>query len=262
MPARHRARAPLDHVAQQPHRRIDRETPLLLGDVLLQDVGLDRPAQTLGPYALPLRRDDVVRQHDRRRRVDRHRHRHLAEVDPPEQVLHVVERVDRDALTADLAERHGVIGVMPHQARHVERRAQPGLAVLEQIAEPLVRLLDRAEAGELAHRPQPAAVHARVHAARERILARQPDLIPLRQVRLRVERPDRLARQRREARATFRHGRMVLAMRTLQVGDRQLIGHAILGDSHIELATATGDRDDVLSRRSRRPPRASRGRSA
>ena len=74
MPARHRARAPLDHVAEQPHRRIDRETPLLLGDVLLQDVGLDRAAEPIRRHAVLLRRHDVEREHDRRRRVDRHRH--------------------------------------------------------------------------------------------------------------------------------------------------------------------------------------------
>ena len=52
---------------------------------------------------------------------------------------------------------------------------QAGLAVVEQVAEALVGLLRRPEARELAHRPQPPAVHARVHAARERELARQPD---------------------------------------------------------------------------------------
>ena len=45
VPARHLRRAPLDHVAQQAHRRVDREAPLLLGDVLLEDVGLDRAAR-------------------------------------------------------------------------------------------------------------------------------------------------------------------------------------------------------------------------
>ncbi len=47
MPARHLPRAPLDHVGDEPHRRLDREAPLLLGDVLLEDVGLDRAAELL-----------------------------------------------------------------------------------------------------------------------------------------------------------------------------------------------------------------------
>ena len=48
VPARHVAGAPLHHVGDQPHRRIDREAPLLLRDVLLENVGLDRPPQVLG----------------------------------------------------------------------------------------------------------------------------------------------------------------------------------------------------------------------
>ena len=38
--------------------------------------------------------------------------------------------------------------------------------MVEQVAEALVGLLDRAEAGELAHRPEAAAVHRRVDPAR------------------------------------------------------------------------------------------------
>ena len=97
---------------------------------------------------------------------------------PCEQRLHVVQRVDRDALAPDLAQRARMVGVVAHQRRHVERGAQPGLPVVEQVAEALVGLLRRPEPRELPHRPQPAPVHARVHAARERKLAREPD--PLR----------------------------------------------------------------------------------
>ena len=122
--------------------------------------------------ALLLADADVEREQDRRGRVDRHRRRDLAERDAREQRLHVLERVDRDALAADLAERARVVRVVAHQRRHVERRREPRLAVLEQVAEALVRLLRRPEAGELPHRPQPAAVHRRVDAARERERAR------------------------------------------------------------------------------------------
>ena len=48
VPARHLGRAVLDHVGDQAHRRLDREAPLLLGDVLLEDVGLDRAAEPVG----------------------------------------------------------------------------------------------------------------------------------------------------------------------------------------------------------------------
>ena len=172
MPARQLARAELDHVRHQPHRRLGREDPLLLRDVLLEDVVLDRPAQRGSLDALLLGHADVEREQHRRRAVDRHRGRDLAERDPVEQRLRVGERVDRHALAPDLAERAGVVGVVAHQRRHVEGRREAGLPVLEQVAEALVRLLGRAEAGELPHRPEPAAVHRRVDAARERIGAR------------------------------------------------------------------------------------------
>ena len=48
---------------------------------------------------------------------------------------------------------------------------------LEQVAEALVGLLDGPEAGELAHRPEPAAVHRRVDAAGERVLAGVTELL-------------------------------------------------------------------------------------
>ena len=130
------------------------------------------PRSSVARDALLLADADVEREQHRRRRVDRHRGRDLAERDAREERLHVRERVDRDALAADLAERARVIGVVAHQRRHVERGREAGLAVLEQVAEALVRLLGGAEAGELAHRPEPAAVHRRVDAARERIDAR------------------------------------------------------------------------------------------
>src|SRR4051794_36243041 len=232
MPARHRLRAPLDHVAQEAHGRVDREAPLLLGDVLLEDVGLDRAAQVLGPDALVFRRDDVVGEHDRRRSVDRHGHGDLAEVDAGEQVLHVVQRVDRDALAPDLAERHRVVGVVAHERGHVERRAQAGLAVVEQVAEALVRLLGGAEAGELAHRPQAAPVHARVHAAGEGIPAGKADLVAVGQVGLGVEGLDRDAGERAERRLALGRQRVRLAPLGLGLGNGK-------GRSHTESRTST-----------------------
>jgi len=176
MPLRHLPRAELDHVRHQPHRRLGREDVLLLRDVLLEDVRLDRPAQLAPRHPLLLTDAEVEREQHRRRRVDRHRRRDLVERDPGEQRLHVVERVDRDALAADLPERPRVIRVVAHQRRHVEGRRQPRLPVLEQVPEPRVRLLGRPEPGELPHRPQPPAVHRRVDAARERIDAGIPQV--------------------------------------------------------------------------------------
>ena len=134
---------------------------------------------------------DVEREQHRGRPVDRHRGRDLAERDPGEERLHVGQRVDGHALPADLAERARVVGVVAHQRRHVERRREAGLAVLEQVVEALVRLLCRAEAGELAHRPEAAAVHRRVDAARERIDARVAEVALVVDLR-RVGRVERL----------------------------------------------------------------------
>ncbi len=172
MEERHLLRAELDHVHDEPHRGLGREDPLLLRDVLLEDVRLGGAAETVARDALLLADADVVGEQDRRGRVDRHRRGDLAERDAPEERLDVGERVDGDALAPDLAERARVIRVVAHQRRHVERRRETRLTVVAEIAEARVRLLGGAEAGELPHRPEAAAVHRRIHPSRERVLAR------------------------------------------------------------------------------------------
>ena len=79
---------------------------------------------------------------------------------------------DRHADLADLALGLGRIGVVAHLGRQVEGDRQAGLALVEQVTEAPVGLRGRGEAGVLAHRPEAAAVHRRLDAARERILAR------------------------------------------------------------------------------------------
>ncbi len=220
MPQRHLPRTELDHVRDEPHRRLRRKDVLLLRDVLLQDVRLDRPAQPVARDALLLTDTHVVGEQDRRRRIDRHRRRHVAERDAAKQRLHVLERVDRDTLTADLAERARVIRVVAHQRRHVERRRQARLAVLEQIAEALVRLSRRPEARELAHRPEPTAVHRRIDATRERERTRIAE-VALVVDRRRVRRHERLVldpRHRRE--------QLTLALRRGRVAARRATGRS------------------------------------
>jgi hypothetical protein len=165
VPARHVARAPLDEVAQQAHRRVHREAPLLLGDVLLEDVRLDRAAQALGRDAVLLGRHDVEGEHDRRGAlmvID-------TETSPTSMPLNSVSMSS------------SVSTATPSRPTSPSERAwseswpmsdgmsnavlRPGLPVVEQVVEPLVGLLRRAEAGELAHRPQAAPVHRGVHAA-------------------------------------------------------------------------------------------------
>ena len=52
---------------------------------------------------------------------------------------------------------------------------RPGLALIEQVPEPPVRVLRTAPTRIQSHRPQPPAVHARVDAAGERVLAGDAD---------------------------------------------------------------------------------------
>ena len=73
----------------------------------------------------------------------------------------------------NFAEAERVVGVVSHQGRHVERRGQAGHPLLEQVVEATVRVLRRAEAGELPHGPQPPPIHGRIWAAGVREAPRQ-----------------------------------------------------------------------------------------
>ena len=90
---------------------------------------------------------------------------------PVEQQLHVGEAADGDAAGAELALGLRVVGVVAVQRRHVVGDREAGLAGVEELAEPGVRVLGRPEAGEHAHRPRARAVAGGVDAAGERRLA-------------------------------------------------------------------------------------------
>ncbi len=87
-----------------------------------------------------------------------------------------MERADRHADAADFAAGQQMVGVAAHLGRQVEGDREPGLPVLEQVAVAAVGFLGVAEARVLAHRPQPPAVHRRLHAAGEGILAREAEV--------------------------------------------------------------------------------------
>ena len=72
-----------------------------------------------------------------------------------------------------------VVRVVAELRREIERDREPGLTAFEEEAEARVRLLGRAVARVLAHRPGAAAVHRRVGAARERELAGKLELAPV-----------------------------------------------------------------------------------
>ena len=69
--------------------RLRREHPFFLGDVLLQDVRLQRAVQRRPGDALPFGGDEVESEQDDRRSRDGHRRRNLAQRDAGEQMLHV-----------------------------------------------------------------------------------------------------------------------------------------------------------------------------
>ena len=60
------------------------------------------PDKTEG-YTLTAGNGDVQCEQDHRRRVDRHRRRHLVERDAVEQLSHVFDRIDRHPHTPDFA---------------------------------------------------------------------------------------------------------------------------------------------------------------
>ena len=100
-----------------------------------------------------------------------------AERNAVEQLRHVVDRVDRHADPADLAGRERVIRVVAHLRRQIERDAQAGHPLVEQVAIAPIGLRGGAEARVLAHRPQPAAIHRRLDAAREGKRAGKAELV-------------------------------------------------------------------------------------
>ena len=91
--------------------------------------------------------------------------------DAVEERAHVLQAGDRDADLADLALRQRMIGVVAHLRRQVEGDREAGRAVFQQVAVALVRLLGGGVARVLAHRPEAAAIHRRLDAARVGILA-------------------------------------------------------------------------------------------
>ena len=131
----------------------------------LEDVVLDRAREATPVDPGLLADSHVLGQSDNGGTVDGHRRGHRAQVDAGEQVLHVGQRVDGHTSPPHLAYRpHFVVGVSPHQGRHVERGGQARSAVAQDVLEPSVGVDRGAEAGEHAHGPQPAAVHLGIDA--------------------------------------------------------------------------------------------------
>ena len=90
---------------------------------------------------------------------------------PSKQALHVGERADGDAHAPHFAGRQRMIGIHAHLRGQIEGHRKPGDALRQQIAVAPVALLGGAEAGVLAHGPEPAAIHVRIDSAGVGVLA-------------------------------------------------------------------------------------------
>src|SRR6266566_4497412 len=102
-------------------RGLDGINPRMLRHVLLQDVVLNGPAQLRRIDTLLLRRRDVEAIENYRGPVDGHRRRDPVQRYAVEQCLHVGEAGDRDAAFAYFSLGPGMIGVVTHQRREIER---------------------------------------------------------------------------------------------------------------------------------------------
>ena len=155
VPARHVLGRPLDHVPDQPHRRLDRSTTFL-GDVLLEDVGLDRAAEAL--------RRDPCSSATQTQAPDRRRALIVIDVvtlssSIPANSVSMSSRVSIATPSTPTSPR------LRSASESSPIRVGMSKAVLrpvwpyEEVVEALVGLLRGPEPGELAHRPEPPPVH-------------------------------------------------------------------------------------------------------
>src|SRR5437773_1836015 len=114
VPLRNLLGAIADGIHDQAEVRLRREQPFFLGDVFLEDVVLQRPAEALERDAAPFRDRQVHGEEDRRRAVDRHGRGNLIERDPVEEAVHILQGGNRHAAIPDLAAGAGVARIQTH----------------------------------------------------------------------------------------------------------------------------------------------------
>ena len=170
-------RAIFERVGDEPQRRGDRENEIAARGVLLEYVVLQVAADLGEIGALLFRQHDVHREYDRRGRVDHRADEGVLELDALEYRFPVAQRADRSAGHADFAARHRMVGIQPQLRRQVERHIRRHAAVGYHLAEQHIGFARAAESRVMADRPQFLAVARRVDAARERIFARETDVL-------------------------------------------------------------------------------------
>src|SRR5207237_5374399 len=102
-----------------------------------------------------------------------------------------LEGIDGHSAFADFTFAGGMVGVVSHESREIERHRQSAAAMFQQIFVALISFLRRREAGKLTHGIKLAAITGSVNAARERRLSGITQILlvvpVLRQVCLGVE---------------------------------------------------------------------------
>ena len=131
------------------------------------------PESSVLLHALLFRCDHVAGEHRQHRAVHRHRDRDLVERNAVEQDLHVLDRVDRDARLADVADDARVVGVVAAVGSEVEGDRHALLAGRQVAAVERVRFFGGGETGVLPDRPRAHRVHRRLRPAHERLEAGQ-----------------------------------------------------------------------------------------
>ena len=140
---------------------------------------MDRAGQLAGWHTALFTCGDDHRQQHAGRCVDGHADADLVQRDAVKQRFHVGQRFDRYASLADLARRQRIVAVVADLGRQIEGDAQAGLSLAQQVLEALVGFGGGAVARVLAHGPEAAAVHRRLHAAGEGVLAGEAELVEI-----------------------------------------------------------------------------------
>ncbi len=163
--ARGEERSELQGIDHQPHGRRGRKDVLLLRDVFLENVVLQRARNLFPIAALFFDGHQVHGPEHIGGRVDGHGDAGLFQIDAGEEGLHVFQRIDGHPALTHLAFALRGVGVITHQGRQVEGNGESSTAICQQVAVAGVGLLGGSKTGELAHGPEFAAVPGTVNPA-------------------------------------------------------------------------------------------------
>src|SRR5208337_2453275 len=164
VPAGHLPGSELNRIGYQSQARLRRKHERLLRYELLQAVVLNCASKLLARVALVFGIGYVHGPYYRSGRVDRHRRGDFLQVDVCEQPLHVFHSVDCNAAFAALAPRKRRVRIVSHEGWEVESGAEAGFTVINQIVEPIVRILRSAKSCEHAHGPEASPIHSALNA--------------------------------------------------------------------------------------------------